>query len=330
MLLIGFLGLPFSASAQPYSAPIWLPNGHIQTIYSALTASPDMTYYRQRWELPDGDFIDVDWTEPPQQKNDQRPIVALFHGLEGDSQSGYAKSLMALTKSIGWRGVVIHFRGCSGEPNRLPRTYYAGDTYEIEWMLSHLQSLSPDSNLYAVGVSLGGNALLKWLGETGDHANTIVKKAIAVSAPMDLSACANALDTGLNRLLYTPTFVDSMRPKAIAMAKKFPGLLDENKIHAAKTIHDIDNAVTSKLYGASSAEAYYAKNASKPWLGKITLPTLILNAKNDPFIPESSLPNQEEVSPFVTLEYPDSGGHAGFPSQSNWLATHLLEYFQSQ
>lgn len=330
MLFISFLGLPTDASAQPYSPPLWLPSGHLQTIYSALKATPDISYHRQRWELPDGDFIDVDWTEPPLDKNDSRPIVVLFHGLEGNSQSGYAKSVMALTKSKGWKGVVIHFRGCSGEPNRLPRVYYAGDTFEIEWMLSHLQSLSPNSNIYAVGVSLGGNALLKWLGETGAHANTIVKKAIAVSAPMDLSACANALDVGLNRLLYTPTFVDSMRPKAIAMAEKFPGLLDENKINAAKTIHDIDNAVTARLYGASSAEAYYAKNASKPWLSKITLPTLILNAKNDPFIPESSLPTNQEVSQLVTLEYPDAGGHAGFPSQNNWLAIHLLEYFESQ
>jgi uncharacterized protein len=330
MFLFSFVGLPLSALAQPYAPPIWLPNGHVQTIYSALKATPDIHYYRQRWELPDGDFIDVDWTEHPQQENDQRPVVALFHGLEGNSQSGYAESVMALTKSKGWRGVVIHFRGCSGEPNRLPRFYYAGDTYEIEWMLSHLKSLTPNSDIYAVGVSLGGNALLKWLGETGDHANTILKKAIAVSAPMDLSACANALDSGLNRWLYTPGFVNSMRPKAIAMAEKFPGLLDENKINAARTIHDIDNAVTSRLYGVSSAEVYYAKNASKPWLDKIALPTLILNAKNDPFIPENSLPNQAEVSPFVILEYPDSGGHAGFPSQNNWLATHLLEYFQSQ
>lgn len=313
--------------AASYSAPFWLPGGDLQTIFAAtLNPVPSVDYRRERWELPDGDFVDADWVG----NDPASPIVVLFHGLEGNSQSAYARSLMAGVKAKGWRGVVIHFRGCSGEPNRLPRVYYAGDAPEIELLLSRVRSQAPTVPIYAVGVSLGGNALLKWLGEKGDKAAAVIDKAIAVSAPIDLAASADALDKGLNRLIYTPMFVDSMRPKAMQMTQRFPGLLSEEKIIAARTIHDIDNAVTAVLYGATDAEDYYAKNASKPWLPSIRLPTLILNARNDPFIPASSLPTADEVSASVTLEYPETGGHAGFPRDNNWFATHLLEFFQAE
>lgn len=335
-LAIIFFAASTNTLAGTYSAPFWLPGGHLQTIYASLFAStPSVNYTRERWELADGDFIDVDWTELPSALDDNRPVVVLFHGLEGSSQSQYALSLMAAVKAKGWRGVVIHFRGCSGEPNRLPRVYYAGDTAEIEMMLSRVRASAPQAPIYAVGVSLGGNALLKWLGESGEHANVVINKAAAVSAPMDLGASATALDTGLNRMLYTPRFVDSMRPKALAMSARFPGLLDDDKIKSAKTIHDIDNAVTAVLYGAQSADDYYAKNASKPWLAQITLPTLILNAKNDPFIPAETLPIANEVSTLVSLEYMQEGGHVGFvsapfPGNTAWLPAHLLDCFQEK
>ena len=338
------MGPPIIANCAPYTAPFWLPSGHCQTIYAATIANaPQVSYRRERWELPDGDFVDADWVEPERVESmhlnpaenaqsalQELPIVVLFHGLEGNSQSNYARALMSATKAKGWRGVVIHFRGCSGEPNRLPRVYYAGDTPEIQLLLSRVRQQAPSAPIYAVGVSLGANALLKWLGESGQAANQIISKAAAVSAPMDLAASANALDSGLNRVLYTPRFVNSMRPKALEMLARFPGLLDAEQINAAKTIHDIDNAVTAKLFGAQDADDYYAKNAAKPWLTKISLPTLILNAKNDSFVPEASLPTAAEVSTFVTLEYPATGGHVGFSGRDNWLPNHLLEFFESQ
>ena len=341
-ILLCLMVLPTMSYSATYSAPFWLLGGHMQTIYAATLAStPEVSYRRERWELPDGDFVDVDWTDPtnteqnspanlPANLPPDLPIVVLFHGLEGNSQSGYAKALMASVKAKGWRGVVIHFRGCSGEPNRLPRVYYAGDTPEIQLLLSRVREHAPQAPIYAAGVSLGANALLKWLGESGEQAKTIINKAVAISAPMDLAASATALDTGLNRILYTPRFVDSMRPKALAMLVRFPGLLDADKIKAAKTIHDIDNAVTVVLYGAKDAEDYYAKNAAKPWLNQIRLPTLILNAKNDPFIPAETLPTAAEVSEFVTLEYPEAGGHVGFSGRDNWLPNRLLEFFQAE
>ena len=196
----------------------------------------------------------------------------------------------------------------------------------------------PQAPIYATGVSLGGNALLKWIGESAEQANTVINKAVAISAPIDLAASAEALDKGLNRILYTPRFVDSLKPKALSMRSRFPELLNEKlsvaKIESAKTIHDIDNAVTAVLYGAVDANDYYAKNASKPWLIKINLPTLVLNAKNDPFIPSQSLPTSAEVSSYVTLEYPEEGGHAGFPSetfsgQADWLPNRILDFFES-
>jgi predicted alpha/beta-fold hydrolase len=200
-------------------------------------------------------------------------------------------------------------------------------------MLSRVRSIYPDNPIYAVGYSLGGNALLKWLGEFGSNSTPNISKAVAVSAPIDLKASAVSLDNGLNRILYTPVFVDSMRPKALALSKRFPGLLDDKRINRAKTIHDIDNAVTSVLYGAEDASDYYRKNASKPFLKNITLPTLIINAKNDPFMPPQFLPTTDEVSEYVTLDYQEEGGHVGFYSpfvnnEHSWLPSRIIEFLE--
>ncbi len=333
LMLITMLVASFSFAGEPYSAPFWLPSGHLQTIYPAVIAStPDVEYRRERWELDDGDFIDVDWLDS---ENPKTPIVVLFHGLEGNSHSHYALSLMATLKAMGWRGVVIHFRGCSGENNRLPRAYFAGDSAEIEMALSRVKQSSPDAPMYAIGVSLGGNALLKWLGEYADHSAELIQAAAAVSAPMDLGACGRALDTGLNRLLYTPMFIASMRPKALAKAEQFPGLLDEEKIKSAKTIEEFDTYVTAKLHGFKDADDYWSKNASKPWLPYIKVPTLIMSAKNDPFIPAESLPDAAAVSSLVTLEVTEEGGHVGylaapFPGRLDWLPAHIISYFEQQ
>jgi predicted alpha/beta-fold hydrolase len=355
IIMLTFLFQSNANSAEPYKAPFWLPGGHLQTIIASLfSKGAEVTYRRERWELNDGDFIDVDWADANADSvqqltlNEQRtskqaaeasntahtkPIVVIFHGLEGNSQSQYVKSLISASLAKGWQGVVIHFRGCSGEANRLPRTYYAGDSMEINTMLARVRAIYPDNPIYAVGYSLGGNALLKWLGELSTKSMLNISKAVAVSAPIDLQASAVSLDNGLNRILYTPLFVNSMRPKALAMSKRFPGLLDDKRINNAKTIHDIDNAVTSVLYGAKDATDYYQQNASKPYLKNITLPTLIINAKNDPFMPASFLPTSAEVSESVTLGYEQEGGHVGFytagvSNQNGWLPTRIIEFLE--
>lgn len=334
MQLLFFVGLAtlivFQAHAnESYSAPEWLTSGNAQTIYTTLFISaPEVEYRRERWLLPDGDFIDLDWIDG---KNGA-PTVILFHGLEGNSDSSYARFLMHNVQVRGWNGVVAHFRGCSGEDNRLPRAYFAGDSEEIERILGHVKESHPDAPRYAVGVSLGGNALLKWLGERGDQALEFVTRAAGVSAPLDMTAAGNALDSGFNRAVYTSHFLTTLKAKALRKAEQFPGLLDVEAIEEATTFNEFDTLVTARLHGFIDAEDYWARVSSKPWLQHIRVPTLVLNAKNDPFLPASSLPSASDVSDSVTLEQPETGGHAAFPNgsfpgSSDWLPRRLLNFF---
>jgi len=312
-----------------YRAPAWLPGGHLQTIYSSLFihARP-IAYRRERLELPDGDFIDFDQVDGPQ----DAPKVVLFHGLEGSADSHYARGLMDTVQARGWQGVVAHFRGCSGEDNRLPRAYFAGDSQDIEHILQHLKSQHREVPLHAVGVSLGGNALLKWLGEQGDAALALVERAAAISAPVDLTAAGLTLDRGFNRRVYTARFLTTLKAKALRKAALFPGLLDAPAIAAATTFREFDTLVTARLHGFRDAEDYWLRVSSKPLLKSIRVPTLVINARNDPFLPAWALPTADEVAPQVTLEQPASGGHVAFPSgpfpgNLSWLPRRLMQYF---
>lgn len=314
-----------------YAAPAWLPGGHLQTLYTSLFVRvPRIRYRRERLELADGDFLDFDWADG----QPGQPTVVLFHGLEGDSGSFYARDLMYALKQRGWTGVVAHFRGCSGEDNRLPRAYFAGDSADIEAMLRHVGARRPDAPRYAVGVSLGGNALLKWLGETGGQAAGLVARAAAVSAPLDLAAAGNALDRGFNRRVYTARFLATLKAKALRIAARFPGLLDVDAIRAATTFREFDTLVTARLHGFRDAEDYWEKVSSKPLLKLIAVPTLVINAKNDPFLPADALPDTADVSPVVALEQPEAGGHVAFPSgpfpgNADWLPARLMRHFDA-
>jgi len=314
--------------AEPYRAPWWLPGGHLQTIYATAFASrPEVTYRRERWELADGDFIDTDWIDG----DATAPLVVMFHGLEGSSRSQYAVGLMAALQARGWRGVVIHFRGTSGEPNRLARAYHAGDVAEIDTLLRRAKLQSPDAPMYVVGVSLGANAMLKWIGAEGSKAQAVVEKAVAVSAPLDLAATGHALSGGFN-LIYAQHFLRSLRQKALYKLEKFPELYSREAVEAAYTIFTFDDIVTAPLHGFDGAEDYWAKASSKPGLNNIAIPTLLINARNDPFLPEKYLPSADQVSAQVTLEYPETGGHGGFvsgpfPGNLHWLPTRILEFF---
>ncbi|MDP2028416.1 MAG: hydrolase [Thiobacillus sp.] len=321
-----------SAAPPPYVAPVWLPGGHLQTIYTSLfIRAPQVAYRRERLELADGDFLDFDWADG----TPGQPVVVLFHGLEGSSTSHYAHDLMHTAGLRGWNGVVAHFRGCSGEDNRLPRAYFAGDSAEVERILRHVKSQVPDTPLYAVGVSLGGNALLRWLGESGAAAHALVERAAAVSAPLDLTAAGNALDQGFNRLVYTARFLATLKQKALKKALQFPGALDADAITAATTFREFDSLVTARLHGYRDADDYWLRASSKPLLPKIGVPTLIINARNDPFLPAWALPTPAEVSPEVTLEQPETGGHVAFPSgpfpgNIDWLPQRLMRHFDTR
>jgi predicted alpha/beta-fold hydrolase len=263
------------------------------------------------------------------------PVVVLFHGLEGSADSPYARSLMATVQARGWHGVVAHFRGCSGEDNRLPRAYFAGDSEDVERILRHVKLQHGDAPVYAVGVSLGGNALLKWLGEQGDAARAWVERAAAISAPVDLTAAGNALDRGFNRRVYTARFLATLKAKALRKAALFPGLLDTQAIAAATTFREFDTLVTARLHGYRDADDYWRRVSSKPLLTSIRVPTLVINARNDPFLPAWALPSRDEVSPTVTLEQPATGGHVAFPSgpfpgNPDWLPRRLMQHFDIQ
>jgi predicted alpha/beta-fold hydrolase len=301
---------------SPYRAPWWLPGGHLQTIVPVLARAPRVAWRRERWETPDGDFVDVD-----RAGDGAGPLLALFHGLEGSSSSHYARRLAAQALAQGWRIAVPHFRGCSGTLNRLPRAYHSGDSAEIDWMLRRLRPA------YAAGISLGGNALLKWLGERGAEAASVVRRAAAVSAPLSLADSARALDRGLNRRLYVRHFLRTMKAKTLA--KIALGVLpaEAGRVASVRTFYEFDGLVTAPLHGFRDADDYWARASSAPWLERIRVPTLVLNARNDPFLPRAALEAAtRRVSGDVVLDFPATGGHAGFPAHGQWLPRRILEF----
>ena len=315
------------APAAPHYRPAaWLPGGHAQTIWPLLIKGPLPPYRRERWDTPDGDFIDLDWIAGAA----DAPCVVLFHGLEGSSRSHYARRLMHAVAQRGWHGVVVNFRGCSGEPNRLPRAYHSGDSAEIDWILRRLQTRGHPA-LFAAGVSLGGNALLKWLAEQGSQASGIVAAAAAVSAPLDLAAANAALSSGFNRI-YARHFLRTLIPAAMAKERRFPGRIDMRRARAAASLRDFDDAVTAPLHGFLGADDYYARSSAGPLLGTVRAPTLLLHAANDPFLPSAALPRRERLPAAVLLEVHRHGGHVGFvhgalPGRIDWLPQRLLAHF---
>lgn len=309
--------------------PRWLRNPHAQTVYGSLLArAPHPPFRRERWETPDGDFVDVDFVEGPA----GAPWLHLFHGLEGSSRSPYARMLMHFARVRGWRGSVFNFRGCSGELNRLPRAYHSGDSDEADWALRRVKALAGAAPLHAVGVSLGGNVLAKWLGERGEAARSVVQSAAAVSAPLDLLAAADALERGLTRM-YTRHFLRSLKRHALGKLDRFPDLFEARRVRGSRTLREFDDIVTARLHGFRDALDYYTRASAKPVLGGIAVPTLLLNARDDPFMPEAALPTEREVAAVVKLEFPSRGGHVGFvtgpfPGHIEWLAQRLLHFFE--
>ena len=304
-----------------YEAPAWLPGGNLQTIWPALYGrrvfGPHPQYRRERWDTPDGDFVDVDFlATAPALPGVVRPLLVLFHGLEGSSRSHYAEAFAGWARAQGLAYVVPHFRGCSGEINRAPRAYHSGDHEEIAWILARLRahwSGRGGGALLAVGISLGGNALLRWAGEAGAAAGQTVGAVAAVCSPLDLAAGGHHIGRGFNRQVYTRMFLRGMKPKALAKLVQYPGLFDAGRLRAARDLYAFDDVFTSPLHGFDGVLDYWRRASAKPHLACIRVPALALNARNDPFVPVASLPSQDEVGPCVTLWQPAGGGHVGFP-----------------
>lgn len=322
-----------------YVAPKWLPGGNLQTIWPALYsrrvlgATP--LYRRERWSTPDGDFIDVDFLQAPPSQT----LLVMFHGLEGSSASHYAQAFAEFARVQGFNYAVPHFRGCSGELNHGPRAYHSGDFEEIGWILARMREQHAGPIL-AVGVSLGGNALLRWAEEMGSQAASVVSAVASVSSPLDLAASGRAIGRGFNRLVYTRQFLNTMKPKALQKLAQHPGLFDAQALRAARDLYEFDNVFTAPLHGFKNTDDYWHRASAKPHLRQIRIPALVVNARNDPFVPAWSLPRQKDVGHWVTLWQPAHGGHVGFAqgrlpghvrsmpqAVGGWLASHLSTFF---
>jgi predicted alpha/beta-fold hydrolase len=305
-----------SAAVATHRAPWWLPGGHLQTIWPSLfsraTLGEPPRYRRERWTTPDQDFIDVDFLDAPLAADAAaRPLLVLFHGLEGSSRSGYARAFACLARDAGWSYAVPHFRGCSGELNLAPRAYHSGDHEEVEWILQRM-SERRGGPVLAVGISLGGNMLLRWAEESGASARKKARAVAAVCSPIDMAAGGHAIGQGFARHTYTRMFLNTMKPKALAKLRQHPGLFDERRLRAARDLYEFDNVFTAPLHGFRDTDDYWKRASAKPHLRDIRIPALVLNALNDPFVPGASLPKPSEVGEHVTLWQPRHGGHVGF------------------
>ncbi len=258
------------------------------------------------------------------------PILLVLHGLEGSTRSHYVGGLLDGARRRGWRGVALNFRSCSGELNRLPRFYHSGDTGDLDAVVALLAARHPGTPLGAVGVSLGGNVLLKWLGEMGAAAP--LRAAAAISVPFDLAACARVLDRGWPRLLYTSNFMRSLRAKVRAKARAYPGFVDVAAALRARTFAEYDEIVTAPLGGFTGAGDYWTRSSSGPYLARIRLPTMVINARDDPFVPAGTLPDPAALPPYVTVDFPARGGHAAFIDgrwpwrAGSWAERRALEF----
>ena len=342
----------------------------MQTLYGALAVRHHrLSFVRERINTPDGDFLDFDWAGPglfadrrvdgrhaqhdPQlqkfaarrwmqeddwaqlRKSPGTQAMVIFHGLEGSSRSAYAQAIAQYFRARGWITVIAHFRGCSGFPNRMARAYFSGDSADIDFILSSVRERVPQAHWHAVGVSLGGNALLKYLGERQHELNWL-QAAAAVSVPLDLVACGRALsETWSGRHLYCRHFLRTMRPKVLDKARRFPGTIDALRLGQVRTLREFDDLYTAPMHGYRNALDYWTRASSKPRLQTITVPTLVLTARNDPFVPAPSLPSSHDCSDAVLLHQPAEGGHGAFvtgpfPGNLNWLPARLARYFDTR
>ena len=313
------------AIMEQFKPAWWLPGPHLQTIWPTLIKRKVIIpFTRERFELKDGDFVDLFWCG-----KGNSPILLILHGLEGSSQSHYVFGLAQAMVNRGWRAVAMEFRGCSQDPNRLTRRYHSGDTGDMEEVLLAIQQREPNTPLCAVGFSLGGNVLLKWLGESD---NQPIKAAAAISVPFELAQVSSQFDKGFSKI-YRYQFLKSLKKSA----KKIVGIektgIDLTVLNQIKSLKDFDRLITAPLHGFIDDTDYYQRCSSRAFLSTIKIPTLILHAKDDPFIAADCIPNSDELSPFVKLELQEQGGHLGFISGTcpwrsvYWLEQRIPEYF---
>ena len=316
--------------SSSFSPAWWLRGAHRQTFWGKFFRRPDVHDTRiERLETPDGDFIDLHHLEAPP----GAPILVLLHGLEGSVRSHYIQGLLAESRRRGWRAAVLIFRSCGDEPNRTRRSYHSGETTDVAFAVSHLESTFGGAPLLLAGVSLGGNVLLKFLGEQGGHISKRIKAAAAVSVPYDLARSSRHIDEGFARV-YQWNFLRSLRRKAYAKLKQFPDLVSRGALERATTMFAFDDCFTAPVHGFENARDYYTKSSSINWLETISINTLLLSAVDDPFLPSQVLDQVRERAannPHLVIEFPPHGGHVGFVGGRNPLSpAYYLEHRVSE
>lgn len=305
-----------------FRPPWWCRNRHLQTVWGPIFRHRRLRLRRGRLITPDGDFVDLDWLDGAS----DAPLMLVLHGLEGSARSHYVSGLMSEATRRGWRAVALNFRACSGELNRLPRFYHSGDTGDLDEVVRRLIGREPEVRLGVVGVSLGGNVLLKWLGEREVDVPKPVLGAVGISVPFDLAACARVLDRGLARAVYTRNFLRTLKRKVAMKAQVYPSFVDVPAVQRARTFAEYDRALTAPLHGFADEVDYWVRSSSGPYLARISRPTLLVNARDDPFMPAEALPDPATLPECVQAEFVPLGGHVGFiEGQWPWRARSWAE-----
>jgi len=292
--------------------PAWWCRGrHAQTLWGALFRPiPPVPLRRERWETPDGDFLDVDRVEG----TPGAPVLIVLHGLEGSSRSKQVLGFMTAAYRAGWEAVGINFRSCSGESNRLRRAYHGGDSTELSWVIDRLIAQNPARTVGCIGVSLGGNILLKYLGELGARVPQQVRAASAISTPFDLGIAVRYMERGMSQL-YMRNLVRRLKEKTFAKLARYPDLVDPARLGAVRTLAEFDHLVTGPLHGFPDGQTYWRASSSASRLSTIRRPTLLINAEDDPFFPAEALPTRAVgENPALRAAFVQDGGHAGFLS----------------
>ena len=297
--------------SSPFKPPWWLGNRQAQTFYPSMPWSwrKRLKLRRETLELPDGDATAVDWPVKSDVLEKSTPLLIVLHGLEGSAESSYARMIMHAAHKKRWRSCVLHSRDCGDYRNRLPRRYHAGETNDIRFFLEQLRSLGHDGPMFAVGYSLGGNILLKYLGEAGDESPLVA--AVAVCAPLDLHQCSDALNSGFSKL-YQYYLIKRMKESVTRKFDRHTAAFDWKLAMSAKTFAEFDDAVTAPLHGFENMQDYYDRCSSGRFLKDVERPTLIINALDDPFMTPAVIPAADQLSEHVTIELAESGGHVGF------------------
>jgi predicted alpha/beta-fold hydrolase len=317
------------SSEYTYTPAWWVPGAHLQTLWGKLVRRPPVVPTRvERWTTADDDEIEIRRLDAPSGTDERTPRLLVLHGLEGTIRSHYLRGLLDQARRQGWAADILIFRGCNGEVNRAPRFYHSGETSDLDFVVRRLVAEHPGQPLVAAGFSLGGNVLLKWLGERGDAVPDQLRAAAAVSVPYDLERGSRHIERGFSRF-YTRHFLRTLREKALAKLARYPGLFDEERLRGADTLFDFDDVVTAPVHGFASASDYYSRSSSRHFLRGIRRPTLLLGALDDPFLPREIADDVAMVASnneMLTVEFHARGGHVGFVSgRAPWRPHYYAE-----